>query len=102
MRRPIRRALHPAEGLLRVPRRLQILLRGGQRLVSEPCLHRPHVDPGAQPPGRRCFAEAVEVPFFRIEAREGRYLLAAVVQVAVVEVAFWGAVPWLEAASEDC
>jgi len=58
----------------------------------------PHVDPGAEPARRRRVAEAVEMPFFRIETREGGDLLASIMEVAVVEVAFWGAVPWLEAA----
>jgi hypothetical protein len=66
--------------------------------MPQPRLHGPHVDPGAEPAGCRGVAKAVEVPFFRIEARESRDLLATVVEVAVVEVAFRGAAPWLKAA----
>lgn len=41
-------------------------LRGRKRLVPEPCLDSPHINPGAKPARGRRIAEAVEVPFLGI------------------------------------
>ena len=51
-------------------------------------MHSAHVNPGAEPAGGGGIAEAMEVPFCWIELGAGRDLLAALVEEAVIKVAF--------------
>ena len=50
--------------------------------MSQPGLHRPDVDSGAQPTGRGGIAEAVQVPGGAIEFGARRYVLAEVMEKA--------------------
>ena len=58
---PLKGQTHFCELLFRFPRRLQIFLRGRQRLVTEPRLHGPDVDSGAEAASGGGVAEAVQV-----------------------------------------
>jgi hypothetical protein len=63
-----KRQFHGFELLLGFLRRFEVFLRGRKRLVAEPLLRRPNVDSCSQPAGGGCVAEAMQMPFRRLEA----------------------------------